>query len=164
MVRVPEGIWWVPATGWVWLTTTKGAPGDWARDLSWTAIKWGGRSAVAGAVYSARSTWSRLLVPLATSTPVQIAGIIAVPRCASEDGDNRTRRSCSHVTLPQGIHIQPLHHGMGHGSLGLSCVFGQGFLPFLEGCGWFSCIQVNLSYDCLTTGTKYDGCRTPIII
>jgi len=79
MVRVPEGIWWVPATGWVWLTTTKGAPGDWARDLSWTAIKWGGRSAVAGAVYSARSTWSRLLVPLATSTPVQIAGIIAAP-------------------------------------------------------------------------------------
>jgi len=79
MVRPPAGIWWVPAVGWVWLTTTKGFAGDWARDLSWTAIKWGGRSAVAGAAYTARSTWSRLLVPLALSAPVQGAGIIAVP-------------------------------------------------------------------------------------
>jgi len=79
MVRLPEGIWWIPATGWVWLTTTKGAPGDWARDLSWTAIKWGGRSAAAGAAYTARSTWSRLLVPLALSAPVQTAAIITAP-------------------------------------------------------------------------------------
>jgi len=83
MVRLPEGIWWLPATGWVWLTTTKGAPGNWARDLSWTAIKWGGRSVVAGAAYTARSTWSRLLVPVAIwSAPVTVplavaAGVLA---------------------------------------------------------------------------------------
>jgi len=73
MVRIPDGIWWVPAVGWVWLTTTKGFAGDWSRDLSWTAIKWGGRSVAAGAVYSARSTWSRLLVPAAVwASPVLV--------------------------------------------------------------------------------------------
>jgi len=83
MVRVPKGIWWIPATGWVWLTTTKGFVGDWARDLSWKAIKWGGRSVVAGAVYTARSTWSRLLIPAAIwSAPVTVplavgAGVLA---------------------------------------------------------------------------------------
>jgi len=73
MVRVPDGIWWVPAVGWVWLTTTKGFVGDWSRDLSWTAIKWGGRSVVAGAAYTAKSTWSRLLVPAAVwSAPITV--------------------------------------------------------------------------------------------
>ena len=66
------GIWFisdvrrpVATVGFAWINTLKGPLGNWARAQSWQAIKWGGRSAIGGAVFTARNTWSRLLVPVA---------------------------------------------------------------------------------------------------
>jgi len=84
------GIWWasdprrvVGTIGVVWLNTLKGPVGNWSRAMTWEAIKWGGRSALGGLAFTARTTWTRLLVPAAIwSAPVTVplavgAGVLA---------------------------------------------------------------------------------------
>jgi len=74
------GIWWasdprrvVGTIGVVWLNTLKGPLGNWSRAMTWEAIKWGGRSAIGGLAFTARTTWARLLVPAAVWTsPVTV--------------------------------------------------------------------------------------------
>jgi len=74
------GIWWasdprrvVGTIGIVWLNTLKGPIGNWSRAMTWEALKWGGRSAIGGLAFTARTTWTRLLVPAAVWTaPVTV--------------------------------------------------------------------------------------------
>lgn len=74
------GIWWasdpqraLATVGVVWLNTLKGPLGNWSRTMTWGITKGGVRAGVAGLAFTARTTWSRLLVPL---------GIWAAPAAA----------------------------------------------------------------------------------
>jgi len=79
------GIWWasdprrvVGTIGVVWLNTLTGPIGNWSRAMTWEAIKWGGRSALGGLSFTARTTWTRLLVPVAIwSSPVTVPLAVA---------------------------------------------------------------------------------------
>lgn len=84
------GIWWVSdirrpvaSVGVIWLNTLKGPIGNWARAHTLQAIRWSGRSAVGAAIFTTRTTWSKLIVPVAIwSAPVTVplavgAGVLA---------------------------------------------------------------------------------------
>ena len=85
------GIWWASSptrvlgsVGWVWLITLGGNPvldavGGWSRTMSWGIAKGSVKGAWAGLAFTARTTWSRLILPAVLSTPVQTAAIIAAP-------------------------------------------------------------------------------------
>ena len=74
------GIWWasdprrvVGTIGVIWLNTLTGPIGNWSRAMTWEALKWGGRSALGGLAFTARTTWAKLLVPVAIwSAPVTV--------------------------------------------------------------------------------------------
>jgi len=90
---VQFGIWWasdpqraLATVGVVWLNTLKGPLGNWSRAMTWGITKGGVRAGIAGLAFTARTTWSRLILPVALSTPVQTAGIIAVPVVAAAAG------------------------------------------------------------------------------
>jgi len=83
---IKYGIWWasnpqraLATVGVVWLNTLKGPVGNWSRAMTWGITKGAVRGGIAGLAFTARTTWLRLLVPLALSTPVQTAAIIAAP-------------------------------------------------------------------------------------
>jgi len=84
------GIWWasdpqraLATVGVVWLNTLKGPLGNWSRAMTWGITKGTVRAGIAGLAFTARTTWSRLLVPLAVwSAPVMVpvavgAGVLA---------------------------------------------------------------------------------------
>jgi len=89
------GIWWASSpqrslatVGVVWLNTLGGTPfldavGGWSRAMTWGITKGAVKGAWAGLAFTARTTWSRLLVPLAVwSAPVTVpaaaaAGVLA---------------------------------------------------------------------------------------
>jgi len=74
------GIWWasdprrvVGTIGVVWLNTLKGPLGNWSRAMTWGITKGAVRAGVAGLAFTARTTWTRLLIPV---------GIWAAPAAA----------------------------------------------------------------------------------
>jgi len=86
---VQFGIWWASSpqralatVGVVWLNTLKGPLGDWSRAMTWGITKGGVRAGIAGLAFTARTTWSRLLVPAAAwaapaAAPVAVgAGVV----------------------------------------------------------------------------------------
>jgi len=89
------GIWWASSPtrvlstiGVVWLNTLKGPLGDWSRAMTWGITKGGVRAGLAGLGFTARTTWSRLLVPVAAwarpglvrvGTRIGVGATIAAP-------------------------------------------------------------------------------------
>jgi len=79
------GVWWISSptrvlstVGVVWLNTLGGNPvlnaiGGWSRDMTWGITKGAAKAAWTGVAFTARTTWSRLLLPL---------GIWAAPAAA----------------------------------------------------------------------------------
>jgi len=71
------GIWWLTSptrvlstVGVVWLNTLGGnrvldAIGGWSRDMTWGITKGAAKGAWSGLAFTARTTWSRLLLPVA---------------------------------------------------------------------------------------------------
>jgi len=66
------GIWWasdpqraLATVGVVWLNTLKGPLGDWSRAMTWGITKGAVRGGMTGLAFTARTTWSRLLLPVA---------------------------------------------------------------------------------------------------
>jgi len=69
------GIWWITSptrvlstVGVVWLNTLGGnrvldAIGGWSRDMTWGITKGAAKGAWSGAAFTARTTWTRLLLP-----------------------------------------------------------------------------------------------------
>ena len=83
---VRAGIWFASdprrvlgTVGVVWMNTLAGPVGAWSRAMTWGAIRGTATTAASGLAFTARTTWSRLLVPAALSAPVQTAAIIAAP-------------------------------------------------------------------------------------
>jgi len=84
------GIWWasdprrvVGTIGVIWLNTLKGPIGNWSRAMTWEALKWGGRSALGGLAFTARTSWKKLLVPVAiwsapATVPLAVGAGVAV--------------------------------------------------------------------------------------
>jgi len=74
------GIWWasdpqrvVGTIGVVWLNTLKGPLGNWSRAMTWGITKGAVRAGIAGLIFTARTTWARLLIPVAVwSAPVTV--------------------------------------------------------------------------------------------
>jgi len=74
------GIWWasdpqraLATVGVVWLNTLKGPLGNWSRTMTWGITKGTIRAGIAGLAFTARTTWSRLLVPVAVwASPVLV--------------------------------------------------------------------------------------------
>jgi len=90
---IRTGIWWASSptrvlatAGWVWLVTMTGPIGNWARAMSVGAAVGGVSAAATGLRFVGVTTWSKLIVPLALSTPVQTAAIIAAPVVAAAAG------------------------------------------------------------------------------
>jgi len=84
------GIWWasspqraLASVGVVWLNTLKGPLGDWSREMTWGITKGAVRAGIAGVAFTARTTWSRLLLPLGVwaapaAAPVAVGtGVVA---------------------------------------------------------------------------------------
>lgn len=87
------GLWWASdprrvlgTVGVVWLNTLAGPVGGWSRAMTWGVTKGAGRTALAGLAFTARTTWARLLVPIALSPAVQTVGILAAPVVAAAAG------------------------------------------------------------------------------
>jgi len=84
------GIWWasdpqrvVGTIGVVWLNTLKGPLGNWSRAMTWGITKGAVRAGIAGLIFTARTTWSRLLIPVAiwaapAAAPVGVAAGVLV--------------------------------------------------------------------------------------
>jgi len=84
------GIWWasnpqraLATVGVVWLNTLKGPLGDWSRAMTWGITKGTLRAGIAGLAFTARTTWSRLLVPVGiwaapAAAPVAVAAGVLV--------------------------------------------------------------------------------------
>lgn len=82
------GIWWASSptrvlstVGLFWLNTLKGPLGDWSRAMTWGITKGAGKAALSGLSFTARTTWSRLLVPVgiwARPAVVHVGSRIAV--------------------------------------------------------------------------------------
>lgn len=84
------GIWWasdprrvVGTIGVIWLNTLKGPLGNWSRAMTWGITKGAVRAGVAGLIFTARTTWTRLLIPVGiwaapVAVPVAVgAGVVA---------------------------------------------------------------------------------------
>jgi len=82
------GIWWasnptrvLSTVGLFWLNTLKGPLGDWSREMTWGITKGAGKAALSGLSFTARTTWSKLLVPVgiwARPAVVHVGSRIAV--------------------------------------------------------------------------------------
>lgn len=84
------GIWWasdpqraLATVGVVWLNTLKGPLGNWSRAMTWGITKGAIRAGIAGLAFTARTTWSRLLWPVAVwaspaAAPVGVAAGVLV--------------------------------------------------------------------------------------
>ena len=96
------GIWWASSpqralatVGVVWLNTLKGPLGDWSRAMTWGITKGGVRAGISGLAFTARTTWTRLLVPAAVwarpavvnvGTRIVVGATIAAPPVAVAAG------------------------------------------------------------------------------
>jgi len=89
------GVWWISnptrllsTLGVVWLNTLGGTPllnaiGGWSREMTWGIVRGAAKGAWAGVAFTARTTWSRLLLPLAiwaqpAAAPVGVAAGVLV--------------------------------------------------------------------------------------
>jgi len=101
------GIWWISSptrvlstVGVVWLNTLGGnrvldAIGGWSRDMTWGITKGATKGAWSGLVFTARTTWSRLLLPVGVwarpavvrvGTRIGVGATIAAPPVAVAAG------------------------------------------------------------------------------
>jgi len=97
------GIWWASSprrvlgtVGWLWLVTLGGnrfldAIGGWSREMSWGIAKGSGKVAWSGLSFTARTTWSRLMLPaivwarpavVRVGTRIGVGATIAAPPLA----------------------------------------------------------------------------------
>jgi len=117
------GIWWASSpsrvlgtVGWLWLVTLGGnrfldAIGGWSREMSWGIAKGSGKAAWSGLSFTARTTWSRLMLPAAVwarpgivkvGTRIGVGATIAAPPVAVAAGVLAT------ATVIAGIHTAAL--------------------------------------------------------
>jgi len=96
------GIWWASSptrvlstVGLFWMNTLKGPLGDWSRAMTWGITKGAGKAALSGLSFTARTTWSRLLVPVGiwarpavvrVGTRIGVGATIAAPPVAVAAG------------------------------------------------------------------------------
>jgi len=132
---VGYGIWWasdprrvVGTIGVVWLNTLKGPIGNFSRAMTWEALKWGGRSALGGLAFTARTTWTKLLVPVAIwSAPATVplaagagvlvtAAVISGVIVAAQQEVGLVGPDAPTISDPRwfhGVEINPFTMGMG---------------------------------------------------
>jgi len=117
------GIWWISSptrvlstVGVVWLNTLGGNPfldaiGGWSRDMTWGITKGAAKGAWSGLAFTARTTWSRLLLPagvwarpavVRVGTRIGVGAAIAAPPVAVAAGVLAT------ATVIGGIHTAAL--------------------------------------------------------